>query len=172
VVIGIDPKRRMFLLDLWRQQTSSNVWIEAWCDLVTKWKPAFWAEEKTQITSGVGPFITARARERQAYTKREQFPTRHDKAVRAQSIRGRMELDGTIPARAAWLSDLKAELLAFPRGRHDDIVDALGLVGQLLDKWAPGGVPKIESDFFRPPPIDYAALYPRPDEPLLSLKVL
>jgi len=25
VVIGIDPKRRMFLLDLWRQQTSSNV---------------------------------------------------------------------------------------------------------------------------------------------------
>src|SRR5258707_2343222 len=59
----------MFLLDLWRQQTSSNVWIEAWCDLVTKWKPAFWAEEKTQITSGVGPFITARARERQALYK-------------------------------------------------------------------------------------------------------
>jgi predicted phage terminase large subunit-like protein len=115
VVIGIDPKRRMFLLDLWRQQTSSNVWIEAWCDLVTKWKPAFWAEEKTQITSGVGPFITARARERQAYTKREQFPTRHDKAVRAQSIRGRMELDGLyVPARAPWLPDLKAELIAFP----------------------------------------------------------
>jgi hypothetical protein len=31
-------------------------------------------------------------RERQAYTKREQFPTRHDKAMRAQSIRGRTEL--------------------------------------------------------------------------------
>jgi hypothetical protein len=37
VVIGIDPKRRMFLLDLWRQQASSNVWIEAYCDLVQKW---------------------------------------------------------------------------------------------------------------------------------------
>jgi predicted phage terminase large subunit-like protein len=173
VVIGIDPKRRMFLLDLWRQQTSSNVWIEAWCDLVTKWKPTFWAEEKTQITSGVGPFITTRARERQAYTKREQFPTRHDKAVRAQSIRGRMELDGLyVPARAPWLPDLKAELLSFPRGKHDDQVDALGLVGQLLDKWAPGGVSKLEPDSFRPLPIDYVALYPRPVEPLLSLKVL
>src|SRR6516162_5900688 len=173
VVIGIDPKRRMFLLDLWRQQTSSNVWIEAWCDLVTKWKPAFWAEEKTQITSGVGPFITARARERQAYTKREQFPTRHDKAVRAQSIRGRMELDGFyVPARAPWLADLKAELLAFPTGKHDDQVDALGLVGQLLDKWAPGGVPKLEPGAFRPPPIDYVALYPKPDEPLLNVKIL
>jgi predicted phage terminase large subunit-like protein len=137
VVIGIDPKRRMFLLDLWRQQTSSNVWIEAYCDLIQKWRPSFWAEEKTQITSGVGPFITARARERQAYTSREQFPTRHDKAVRAQSIRGRMELDGLyVPARAPWLPDLKAELLAFPTGKHDDIVDALGLGGQLLDKFS------------------------------------
>jgi predicted phage terminase large subunit-like protein len=137
VVIGIDPKRRMFLLDLWRQQTSSNLWIEAYCDLIQKWRPSFWAEEKTQITSGVGPFITARARERQAYTSREQFPTRHDKAVRAQSIRGRMELDGLyVPARAPWLPDLKAELLAFPTGKHDDIVDALGLVGQLLDKFS------------------------------------
>jgi predicted phage terminase large subunit-like protein len=145
VVIGIDPKRRMFLLGLWRQQTSSNVWIEAWCDLVTKWKPAFWAEEKSQITSGLGPFITARARERQAYTSREQFPTRHDKAVRAQSIRGRMELDGLyVPARAPWLADLKAELLAFPTGKHDDIVDALGLVGQLLDKVSPGIRPQPE----------------------------
>jgi predicted phage terminase large subunit-like protein len=145
VVIGIDPKRQMFLLDLWRQQTSSNVWIETWCDLVTKWKPAFWAEEKSQITSGVGPFITARASERQAYTSREQFPTRHDKAVRAQSIRGRMELDGLyVPARAPWLADLKAELLAFPTGKHDDIVDAMGLVGQLLDKFSAGIKPQPE----------------------------
>ena len=46
-----------------------------------------------------------------------------------------MELDGLyVPARAPWLQDLKAELLAFPRGKHDDQVDALGLVGQLLDK--------------------------------------
>ena len=45
--------------------------------------------------------ITQIARERQAYTKREQFPTRHDKAVRAQSIRGRMELGGlSVPTRA------------------------------------------------------------------------
>jgi phage terminase large subunit-like protein len=112
---GIDPKNRMFLLDLWRQQASSNVWIEAFCDLVIKWKPQFWAEEKTQITSGVGPFIRTRAIERRAYTNREQFPTRGDKGIRAQSIRGRMELMGLyVPAGAVWLPDLRAELLAFP----------------------------------------------------------
>jgi hypothetical protein len=34
VVVGVDPDNRMYLLDLWRGQTSSDVWIEAWCDLV------------------------------------------------------------------------------------------------------------------------------------------
>jgi predicted phage terminase large subunit-like protein len=143
LVLGLDPKNRMFLLDLWRQQASTNVWIEAYCDLVKKWKPQFWAEEKTQITSGVGPFISTRSIERQAYTNREQFPTRGDKAVRAQSIRGRMELLGLyVPAAAEWLSDLRAELLAFPHGKHDDIVDALGLCGQLMDRFTPGRVAK------------------------------
>jgi hypothetical protein len=35
---------------------------------------------------------------------------------------------------APWFADLRAELLSFPAGKHDDQVDALGLVGQLLDK--------------------------------------
>jgi predicted phage terminase large subunit-like protein len=60
---------------------------------------------------------------------------RGDKAVRAQSMRGRMALDGLyVPARASWLADLRAELLSFPAGGHDDQVDAIGLVGQLLQQ--------------------------------------
>jgi hypothetical protein len=43
-----------------------------------------------------------------------------------------------VPAAAEWLPDLRAELLAFPTGKHDDLVNALGLVGQLRDKFAPG----------------------------------
>jgi predicted phage terminase large subunit-like protein len=38
-----------------------------------------------------------------------------------------------VPANAPWLADLRSELLAFPAGKHDDCVDALGLIGQLLD---------------------------------------
>jgi hypothetical protein len=78
----------MYLLDLWRGQTSSDIWIEAWCDMVQRWKPALWAEEQGQIISGVGPFLRRRAIERHAYTTHEQFASRGDKAVRAQSMRG------------------------------------------------------------------------------------
>jgi hypothetical protein len=69
-----------------------------------------------------------RAIERHAYTHREQFPSRGDKAVRAQSMRGRMAMLGLYVRQGApWFADLRAELLSFPAGRHDDQVDALGL---------------------------------------------
>ena len=138
-VVGVDPEKRMYLLDLWRKQAASDVWIEAFCNLIKQWKPREWAEEHGQIKSGVGPFIDRMQRERNAYVYRRVFPTRGDKAVRAQSIRGRMALDGLyVPENAPWLSDLRGELLSFPAGKHDDIVDALGLIGQLLDYMTEG----------------------------------
>ena len=88
-----------------------------------------------QKTACVGPFLKSRAIERHAYTVREQFVSRGDKAVRAQSMRGRMAMLGLYLRQSApWFADLRAELLSFSAGRHDDQVDALGLVGQLLDK--------------------------------------
>jgi predicted phage terminase large subunit-like protein len=143
VVIGIDPNGHMYLLDLWRQQTSSKIWIEAYCDLVVKHKPMWWAFEIGQIVAGLEPFIKQRSIERQAYASTEKFPTKGDKAIRSQSIRGRMELQGLyVPAAAKWLPDLRAELTAFPESKHDDQVDALGLVGQLMDRYVPGYIPK------------------------------
>lgn len=139
VVVGLDSEGRMYLLDVWRKQASSDEWVEALCDLVLKWKPIGWAEEQGQIKSGVGPFLERRMRERKAYVHRDQFPTRGDKAVRAQSIRGRMALEGLyVQHNAKWFADLRSELLSFPAGKHDDQVDALGLVGQLLDKMIKG----------------------------------
>lgn len=143
IVVGLDPDGRMYLLDLWRKQAASDEWVESFCDLVLKWKPMSWAEEQGQIKSGVGPFLERRIRDRKAYVVREQFPTRGDKAVRAQSIRGRMASEGLyVPANASWRNEFEAELLRFPAGVHDDQVDALGLVGQLLDKMLLGKKPK------------------------------
>jgi predicted phage terminase large subunit-like protein len=142
VVVGIDPDGHMYLLDLWRKQASSDEWVEAFCTLVKRWKPREWAEEQGQIKAGVGPFLERMQREREAFVYRRDFPVRADKAVRAQSIRGRMALDGLyVPQNAGWLSELRSELLSFPAGKHDDCVDALGLIGQLLDRISVGNKP-------------------------------
>ncbi len=140
-VLGFDPENRLYLLDLWRGRTASDEWVERFCDLVGQWKPIGWAFETGQITSGVGPYLERRMRERNTMVYTEKFPTRGDKSVRAQSIRGRMALQGLYIPNAPWRNDLISELLHFPAGKHDDMVDALGLAGQLLDRMTPGQVP-------------------------------
>lgn len=156
VVVGIDPQGQMWLLDLWRKQARSDVWVEAWCDLVLKWKPSQWAEESGQINAGVGPFLLKRAKERKAYTWRRQFASKHDKAIRARSIQGRMSMEGLNVLRGAqWLADLKHELMTFPAGKHDDQVDALSLFGQLLDLLQSGKTPKEETE--KPKELIYTA---------------
>lgn len=148
-IVGLDPAGDPWLLDLWREQASSDVWVQSFCDLVLKWKPVGWAEETGQIKSGVGPFLRKAMMERAAYVAREQFATRGDKAVRAQSFRGLIATRGLrVHKDAPFLPDLVNEMMSFPVGVHDDQVDALGLVGQLIDKMGSGS----KSSKFTPKP--------------------
>lgn len=141
--VSVDSDGRMYLRDLWRKQASADVWVEAFCDMVLRNKPMAWAEEQGQIRSGIGPFLDRRQRDRRAYVVREAFPTRGDKAVRAQSMRGQMAQHGLyVPTDAPWFADFIAELLSFPAGKHDDQVDMIGLIGQLLDQMMAGQKPK------------------------------
>jgi hypothetical protein len=77
-----------------------------------------------------------------------------------------MALEGLhIPSNAPWVAEFKRELLSFPAGKHDDQVDALGLIGQLLDQMVPGQKPKAPETLkkvdtgYRPIPV-----WERPDD--------
>jgi hypothetical protein len=59
-----------------------------------------------------------------------------------------------VPTMAPWYPALRSELLSFPAGKYDDQVDALGLIGQLLDRITAGQrLKKVEEkklDPYRP----------------------
>ena len=61
-----------------------------------------------------------------------------DKPTKARSFQGRMA-HGKVyfPKRAEWLDDLVLEMSMFPVG-HDDQVDALGIIGRMLDEMVGG----------------------------------
>lgn len=63
------------------------------------------------------------------------MPPIGDKRARAQSIRARM-IQGAVQfdMKAPWYPTLLQEMLVFDRGSHDDQVDAMAWLGQLLDK--------------------------------------
>ena len=85
--------------------------------------------------------------ERRLYLARKAFPSRKDKEVRAQSIRGRMAMNGLyVPTHEPWYPDFKNELMVFSNGNHDDQVDALSLIGQILDLMMPGEGEKTEEE--------------------------
>ena len=108
--------------------------------------------------------------ERKAYIYRETFPTRGDKAIRAQSIRGRIAMRGLYMAKdAPWRSDLIAEMMAFPVAVHDDQVDALGLVGQLLDRMETGE--PIRKPDVKPKALPGQVLLPGEPEPETSKRI-
>jgi predicted phage terminase large subunit-like protein len=163
-VIGVDSQKRMWLLNLWRMKTSPAEWVHSLADLIDHYHPRRWAFEKGAILNSVGPFMNQVLTERGANTSYEIFPTTHDKETRARSIQGKMSV-GWNPAdetmaphsngglrclsTAHYYPDFRSELLSFPQGRHDDQVDSLGLLGMLIDKFAPPPMLFVEPKPFK-----------------------
>jgi predicted phage terminase large subunit-like protein len=123
---------------MYRQQ-ATDVWIERMCDLIDRYKPQVWAAEKGVIDRSVGPFLKKRQRERRSWCHVRGFASSADKPTRARAIQGMAAMDGIIlPTGRPWLADFLSEVLAFPSGKHDDIPDALSLLGRLLHEMRPG----------------------------------
>jgi len=147
IIVGLDPRGRLYLLDLWRRQTAADEWVEKLCDLIQRWRPRAWGLESGQIKSAIGPYLRKRMIERSAYCRLKEFPSRYDKAIRARSIQGRMATSGLfVPTKASWFSAFREELLQFPAGKYDDQVDALSLIGQMLERLVPGRPAEPESE--------------------------
>ncbi len=142
-VVGIDPDDNIYVLDIWREQTESDVWVETFIDLIKKYKPLKWAEEQGQIIKGVGPFIKKLLKEKKVYCFREQFVSASDKPTRARSFQARASMGKVyLPIHSPWVNDLVNELTKFPLGANDDQVDALSLIGRMVDQMKSGKTEK------------------------------
>ena len=83
--------------------------------------------ERGQIEKSIGPQLTKRMGERRIYLSRDDtlVPTT-DKMQRAAPLQGRMQQGMVLfPSNQPWVETAVAELLRFPGGVHDDIVDAM-----------------------------------------------
>ena len=143
LIAGVDERDNIYIIDMWRGQTNPEVWAESFIDLVKKWKPMIWAEERGQIDKAIGPFLNKRMMEEKTYQMRQSFSSSNDKAARARSIQARVSMGKVLfPKHAPWMSELHSEMMKFPAGKNDDMVDCLSLMGRLLDMMATGkGVP-------------------------------
>lgn len=139
LVVGIDERDQMYVMDCVRGRWDGFELVERILDLYEQWKPSIIGIEKGHIEMALGPFLEKRVRERglyEAYFK-DLKTGRRDKEARARAIQGRMQ-QGMVyfPRDAAFSGPLIAELLRFPNGTHDDQVDALAWIGLMMSEFS------------------------------------
>lgn len=95
--------------------------------------------EDGQIWKSVEPVFSKVMMERGKFIAYETMKPFTDKLARARPLQGRMQQGRVVfPAEAHWLGQTEQELLRFPAGAHDDVVDALAWAVRLcLGKAAP-----------------------------------
>jgi predicted phage terminase large subunit-like protein len=144
-VFAVDPQEDIYLVDVWRRQAAPDESVDRLLDFVRDYKPLVVVTESGQLKNALMPFLKKRMIQRNVHVYIEPIPSRHDKEIRAQSIRGRLAVRGIyLPAQAEWLAAFRSEVLGFPAVKFDDQVDCLSLLGQVLDKLSAVSPPPAE----------------------------
>jgi len=147
VTIIQDENDFLHLVEVVRFKGDSFTIVEEMLDAIERWgkehtAPLTLGMEDSQIWRAVRPLYQRRAAERRIFQSFEELQPLTDKMARARPLQGRMQ-QGRVyfPLEKPWLRDVEKELLRFPAGAHDDIVDALAWCAHLTLGRAPKKLP-------------------------------
>ena len=135
VVVGINPKGKLKVVDVRRFRGDSLEIIEELFTLQQRYEPELFIIEKENIARSIGPFLNQEMGRRNIYLTIDDPVPSQDKMKTAQSIRARMRAGQVeFDHDASWYHTLYTEMTQFPRSQYKDQVDALANVGLALDK--------------------------------------
>jgi len=126
-----DESNQLHLVDVVRFRGDTLSVAEAVIDAAVKWGseiscPLTIGFEDGAIWQGVKPFLHQMMGERNVYPPYEELKALTDKMARARQLQGRLQQGRIWLLRdAVWAPVVTQELLRFPAGAHDDIVDAM-----------------------------------------------
>ena len=134
VVAGLCPEGVLYIVDVVRGRWDGNQIIEEMLALERAYRPQEWYIEAGAIQKALGPAMEIRMREEEEgkglYMNLCPMTPSVDKERRARSIQARIRARAVkFHRNASWFPDFEQELIQFPRGQHDDQVDALAWIG-------------------------------------------
>lgn len=143
-----DENDFLHVVDVVRFKGDSFTIVEEILNAAQKWgsektAPLTIGFEDGQIFKAIKPLLEKRMGERGLYPPYEVMKPLTDKLARSRSLQGRMQ-QGRVyfPVEATWRRDAETELLRFPAGAHDDIVDAMAWCVNLCVGKSPKQLPK------------------------------
>lgn len=121
--------------------------VESILDLCQKWySPSLMLGfEDGQIYRAIESVLKKRMRERRIYPSVSVLKPITDKMARARTLQGRMQ-QGRVSFndQGGWFDTVRAEMLRFPAGVHDDCVDSAAWMAQLAIGREPPQKPKVQ----------------------------
>lgn len=134
-IVGIDSNGYLYHTNTIRERLDGKEIVDHITRLQLRYNLEWIAIEQDKIGKAIGPFL------REASLRSGVFPTivpitpSQDKQMRIRSIQARMRMQSIkFDKSADYYHTLEQEFLQFPRGRHDDQVDAYSCIGLALDK--------------------------------------
>jgi predicted phage terminase large subunit-like protein len=133
VVGGVDDEGFLHIVDVRKGRWDGKQIIDEMFSIEDAFRPERWFVESGAIQKALGAALEIEQRARGVYLSLEPMVPAKDKASRARSIQARLRSKAVrFDKRTPWFADLEEELVQFPRGRHDDQVDAMAWLGQGL----------------------------------------
>ncbi len=135
VVAGVDEDKRIHVKNIIRDRMDGKELVDTFLALQKLYDPVAIGVEDMQISKAIGPFLREEMVKNNIYMSI--MPLKHggkDKVTRARSVQARLRAHGVkFDKGADWYPAFENECLQFPRGKHDDQVDAFAYLGLMLD---------------------------------------
>jgi len=135
VVAGVDEDKILHIVDVIRERMDGREIVDTLINLQRTYDPAAIGIEDMQVSKSIGPFLNEAMVKTNTYISLIKLKHQgKDKVTRARSIQARMRAHGVKFAKEEdWFFNFEQECLTFPRGKHDDQVDAYAYLGMMLD---------------------------------------
>lgn len=136
IVAGVDENKMLHIKNVIKDRLDGREIVDTLLSLQRIYEPEAIGIEQMQVSQAIGPFL--REEMIATGTFATIIPLKHmgkEKTARARSIQARMRAKGVVFDKDAdWYPNFENECLTFPRGKHDDQVDAFAYLGMMLDK--------------------------------------
>lgn len=134
MVVGVNPENHIFVLDCaYGRYTPSEV-IDKVFEFVQQYDVLKVGIEKVAYQSAFSHFLEKEMPRRNIFFEIVDLIANAQKEVRIKTLQPRFKT-GTIwfEQNADYLDELETELLSFPKGLHDDLIDALAYSDQIVE---------------------------------------
>lgn len=132
VTVGVNNSGQWFVLDVEYGRYDPSTTMDAIFSAVQKWRSLSVGIEAVAYQAALQHFLEKEMPKRGIFFRIQPLKAEKKKELRIDAIQPRFAV-GTIwfKRHAAWLDKIEGELLAYPHGAHDDVIDALAYMEQM-----------------------------------------